>query len=246
MGVPIIGCGCAVCASDDPKNKRRRVSVFVEVDGVNLLIDTAPELRYQAIDNNITSLDGVLFTHEHGDHVNGLDDLRRFSFMQEKKPDIYADRYTLDSLQQRFSHAFGDFVPEWGWYKLRLEPHEIRHGKPFKVKDTEIKPFAQIHGKYTSIGYRIGNFVYSTDVSDFTDEVFEEYLSGLDLWVVDCQGYSDSKTHSSLEKTLQWIERAKPKQAVLTHMGHEFDYEKLRKELPKSVEPAYDNMVITL
>lgn len=246
MGVPIIGCDCEICTSNDPKNKRRRASIFVEIDGINLLMDTSPDLREQALANNITRVDAILYTHEHADHINGLDDLRRFSVLQEQKMEIYSNKETMDSLKTRFSHAFGEILPEWGWYKLQLNPHEITEGKKFQINGVEILPFSQTHGKYTSIGYRIGNFAYSTDVNEFNDEELEKYFSDLDLWVVDCQGYSDSKTHSKVETTLGWLEKVKPKRAVLTHMGHEIDYKKFAAELPEGVEPAYDSMVIEL
>ena len=246
MGIPIIGCDCAVCTSTNPKNKRRRVSVFVEVDGVNLLIDTAPDLRLQALDNKITRLDAVLYTHDHYDHSGGLDDLRRFCGLQKEKIKVYGSKQTLESLKIKHSHAFSaaDMKPEW--FKLYLEPYTVRMNKPFKIKGVEIKPFPQIHGRNSSIGYRIGNFAYSTDVNNFSDACFDNYLSGLDLWVVDCQSYSPGIAHSDVARTLQWIKRVNPKRAILTHMGHEIEYEKIKSELPLGVEPGYDGMEIEL
>ena len=244
--MPIIGCDCTVCTSTNPKNKRRRVSVFIETAGVNLLIDTSPDLREQALENNIRLIDGVLYTHDHSDHVNGLDDLRRFGYLQKSKINIYGNSETIDSLQKRYEHAFGDVLPEWGWYKLRLQSHVINPSAAFSVRGVDVMGFEQIHGKYKSLGYRIGNFAYSTDVSNFSDECFDGVLQGLDLWVVDCQGYADSSAHSIFEKTLKWIERVKPKRAILTHMGHEFDYDKIKSELPEGVEPGYDNMKINI
>jgi phosphoribosyl 1,2-cyclic phosphate phosphodiesterase len=247
MGVPVVGCDCEVCTSADPKNSRRRVSIFIEVDGVNLLIDTSPDLRLQLIDNNIKQINGILYTHNHSDHVDGLNDLRRIGYLMEQKLDIYGMEQTLDSLRYRFDHAFGEPASgAWGWYKLSLNPHAIFTDEAFNVKGVEITAFPQVHGRNSSLGFRIGDFAYSTDVNNFSEKCFEEKLSGLDTWVVDCQGVEKSLTHASLDVTLGWIERVKPKRTILTHMSHEFDYDKLKQELPEGVEPAYDNMVIVI
>lgn len=244
-GVPLVGCGCPVCVSDNPKNKRLRVSVYVETEDVALLIDTSPDLRQQALSNGLKRVDAVLYTHDHSDHTHGVDDLRRFNAMQEGYIPVYGDKRTMESIQQRFAYAFRGYDTRYGWYKAALKPHIIRPYDVFSISGVEILPFNQVHGDIISLGYRIGDFAYSTDVNRLDDAAFEA-LKGVKLWVVDCQSYSKPYTHSYLEQTLEWIERVKPERAILTHIGHELEYEKLLAELPANVQPAYDGMRLEL
>lgn len=242
-GVPLIGCDCEVCVSNNPKNKRRRVSVYIKAEKAALLIDTSPDLRMQALDNKIKHVDAVLYTHEHSDHSHGIDDLRRFNVLSQNYIPVYSDARTIELLKQRFAYAFKPPEAEYGWYKAALTPHIIKPGSSFEINGVKITSYPQIHGKITTLGYRIGDFAYSTDVNEMPEEAFG-ILEGIKIWVVDCQGYKPLYTHAHLEQTLKWIARVKPDRAILTHMGHEFDYETLRRELPAGVEPAYDNMVI--
>ncbi len=242
-GVPLIGCACEVCASGHSKNKRRRVSVYVETEKTCLLIDSSPDLRMQALDNGITRIDAVLYTHEHSDHSHGIDDLRRFNVLRQDYIPIYGDARAMELLERRFAYAFRPPEAEYGWYKAALTPHSIEAGESFDVGGVTVQAFDQMHGTITTLGYRIGGFAYSTDVNEMPEEAFS-MLEGVNVWIVDCQGYKPLYTHSHLERTLRWIARVKPRRAILTHMGHEFDYDTLRRELPEGVEPAYDNMVI--
>ncbi len=244
-GVPLIGCDCPVCTSDNPKNTRTRVSVWVEVGGKSLLIDTSPDLRQQALTNNITHLDAVLYTHEHGDHSHGIDDLKRFNFLRQEPLPIYGDDRTMALLQQRFPYVFLEPTPEYGWFRACLVSNTVTPGIPFTVEGVEIIPFEQQHGKITTLGYRIGDFAYSTDVNQLDDTAFAA-LEGVKTWIVDCQTYSPPFTHSNVERTLSWIERVNPVHAIFTHMGHELEYEELKNTLPEGVEPGYDGMVLTL
>ena len=245
-GVPVIGCDCSVCTSDNPKNKRMRVSVLVEAGGINLLIDSSPDLRQQALCNSIRRIDAVLYTHDHADHTHGIDDLRSFNYLSDESLPVYGSAETLALLQQRFAYAFLP-KPESVWYRPSLIPHilpdeAVHH---FNIGDIAITSFEQMHGKFKTLGYRIGNFSYSTDVDVLPETAFEA-LERTEVWLVDCLRYGKSYSHSNLENTLGWIDRVKPKLAVLTHMAHEFDYDTLAAELPPGVVPGYDGMVIEL
>jgi phosphoribosyl 1,2-cyclic phosphate phosphodiesterase len=242
-GVPMIGCDCAVCMSDNPKNKRSRVSVLIEINGKNLLIDTSPDLRIQALSQHINKVDAVLYTHDHADHTHGLDDLRSFNYLSDNPIPIYGDPKTLELLLERFRYAFKEKPPVW--FRPCLVPNVLPDADThtFKLFDTSVTLFKQQHGKITSLGYRIGNFAYSTDADGLPDSAFKA-LEGVEVWVVDCLRYTTSQTHSNLNMSLEWINRVKPTRAILTHMGHEFDYDTLKSELPSGVEPAYDGMQI--
>lgn len=245
-GVPEIGCECGVCTSTHPKNKRSRVSVFVEINGVNLLMDTSPDLRTQSIENKINGLNAVLYTHDHADHTGGLDDLRGFNKLSDASIPVYGNEATLHAIQRRFPYAFGPNQDKL-WYKPSLEPHPLIDAPihEFIVAGVPITAFQQIHGKTKTLGYRIENFAYSTDCNDLPETAFEA-LEGVDVWVVDCLRYTPSHSHSHVELTLRWAERVKPKLTILTHMAHELDYETLAQELPPGVVPGYDGMVIDL
>ncbi len=246
-GVPLIGCGCVVCTSNNPKNIRGRVCVLVEDEGIKILIDTPPDLRQQSLRHNITKIDAILYTHAHADHCHGIDDVRNFNFHTNGSVRAYADKETIEELKMRFSYAFLPPKQEVGWFRPSIEINEINTApyKPFLIGHLKIIPFEQRHGKGHSLGFRIGNFAYSTDV-DFLPEKSFEALDGVEAWVVDCLRYKPAPTHAHLEKTLEWVARIKPQRAVLTHMGHEFDYDKLAGELPRGIEPGYDGLVLEL
>jgi phosphoribosyl 1,2-cyclic phosphate phosphodiesterase len=245
-GVPLIGCECSVCTSDNPKNNRLRVSVLIEINGINLLIDTSPDLRQQALNNHIRRVDAVLYTHDHADHTQGLDDLRAFNHLSNKVIPIYSRQRTIASLQQRFSYAFLP-KPENIWLRPCVEPVILPETAThdFTVAGIPVTMFTQNHGKTTSLGYRIGDFAYSTDTNGLPDSALEA-LHGVKVWIVDCLRYSESFSHSHLELTLGWIRQVKPELAILTHMAHEFDYDILSAELPSGVVPGYDGMVLDM
>jgi len=243
-GVPLIGCDCDVCTSVDSRNKRTRSSVLVETQGKTLLVDASPDLRAQALANQVRHLDAVLFTHTHADHCHGLDELRSFNYLADAPLPIYADRLSYKDLQQKFSYAFQG-RPEHTWYRPALEYHEIPMDpcQPFNAVGVNVIPFKQDHGYGHSLGFRIGHMAYSTDVVALDDKAFAQ-LEGLDLWIVDCLSLTQKPTHSWLEQTLLWIDKVKPKRAILTHMGHELEYFALQERLPENINPAYDGMVL--
>lgn len=245
-GVPFIGCSCAVCQSGTPKNQRTRVSCLIEINGVNLLVDTSPDLKAQALKNGITKVHAILYTHEHADHSHGIDDIRSFNYLSGNSLPAYGSSGTMASLQQRFPYVFQP-KPENIWVRPSLTPHILPDAEvqTFDVMGVSVTAFEQMHGKGKTLGYRIGDFAYSTDVDVMPESAFEA-LVGVKVWIVDCIRHKKSYGHSHLEQTLQWIGRVKPRQAVLTHMSHDFDYATLAGELPPGVEPGYDGLVITL
>jgi phosphoribosyl 1,2-cyclic phosphate phosphodiesterase len=242
-GVPQIGNRWGACDPTNPKNRRRRCSVLVESGETILLIDTSPDCRAQLLDANVQRLDGVVYTHAHADHLHGIDELRGINRLMRRAVPIWADAGTLKQIETRFGYALKPLEPGSSFYKPTLEPHEIQG--PFRVGELEIVPFEQDHGFSTTLGFRIGGFGYSTDVVELDEKAFE-ILAGVELWIVDCLRREPHTTHSHLEKTLRWIERVKPRRAILTHMDPVLDYETLRAELPDGVEPGYDGLVVEL
>ncbi|MCE2964944.1 MAG: MBL fold metallo-hydrolase [Alphaproteobacteria bacterium] len=231
------------CDPLNPKNRRRRCSVYVEAQGTRLLIDTAPDLREQLLDNGLCGADAVLYTHDHADHCHGIDDLRGLNFLANAALPAYGSPETMADLERRFSYVFAPLRAEHGHYKPTLTAHSVAPGVPFTVGNAEILSFYQNHGRVRSTGYRIGGFAYSTDTNGFPAES-EPYLENLDVWVVDCLQEAPHYSHAHLDLTLSWIARLKPKRAILIHMNQTLDYETLRAKLPENVEPAYDGMVI--
>ena len=245
-GVPLIGCECAVCKSDNPKNKRLRASIVVQHNGKTILIDTTPDLRTQCLREGIGIVDAVIFTHAHADHLHGIDDTRCFNYLRNLPLDIYLDDETLGHIQSRFGYVLLPPKPashpaDFGWYRPCLVPHRITAYEPFEVEGLHVLPLHQKHGGGRSLGLRMGKFAYSTDVNGM-DERTLAALEGIDTWIVDCLRYEEAPTHAHLAMTLGWIERIKPKRAYLTHMNHGFDYDAFAAELPEGVFPAYDGL----
>jgi phosphoribosyl 1,2-cyclic phosphate phosphodiesterase len=255
-GVPRIGGGpngdWGACDPNNPKNRRRRCSILVQrilADGrmTNVLVDTSPDMREQVLDAGFSTLDGVLYTHAHADHIHGIDDLRAFWINSHERVDIHADRTTLDRLHEAFGYCFE--APEGSFYPPILKAHELRAGEPVEINGEGgallSLPFLQQHGSIQTLGFRFGDLAYSPDVSDL-DETAIDALQDLDVWIVDALRDKPHPSHFSLEESLEWIGRIRPKRAILTHMHIDLDYETMRRDLPSHVEPAYDGMVIDL
>jgi phosphoribosyl 1,2-cyclic phosphate phosphodiesterase len=245
-GVPTVGNEWGSCNPSNPKNRRRRVSILVEGQGQTVIVDTSPDLREQLLAADIGNLDAVLYTHDHADHSHGIDDLR---FMRRDKglPPIpcYGTDATMRSLAGRFSFAFEQSNSGSGILYKPYAEMRIVDG-PFRIGALEATPFRQDHGHGTwSTGYRIGNMAYSTDVVALPEEAWP-VLDGLDLWVVDALRWEPHPTHTHFDQTLEWIARARPKHAVLTHMNHSMDYDEVRNRCPVGVEPGYDGLVLEL
>jgi len=248
MRVTILGCGASSGVPyiggempADAKNIRTRCSIHIAGEKTNILIDTSPDLRAQALANNITKVDVVLYTHAHADHLHGIDDIKSFNFIKQGVIDAYSDEKTMQEITERFAYCFKPPKPEYGWFRPALRAHNIAMLKEFSVGEFKITPFLQNHGSVHSVGYRIGNFIYSTDVKTFPEES-RKILYGADIWVVDSLRKETAPTHSHLRQTLEWVEEFKPKRTYLTHMNAHMDYEALLRELPPNIEPCYDGM----
>ena len=238
-GVPSINCRCFVCTSTNPKNKRKRSSIIVKTSKTQILIDTSPDLRQQCLENNITSVNALIFTHEHSDHVAGMDDIKRLC--KNGQPiESYIDDPTFEALKVRYHYIF---ATDNLMYPPLLKRKKLKRQQ--KIGDLNVISFEQIHGLIISRGIRINNIAYSTDFNQIP-EISLEKLENLDVWILDCLRYSYTPTHSYLEKSLLLIERVKPKLAVLTHMGHDIEYEEISKILPKNVIAAYDNLKLSV
>lgn len=242
-GVPVIGCDCAVCTSNNPKNTRSRVSILVEYDnGTRVLVDTSPDLRMQALINQINHVDAIVYTHAHADHAHGIDDIRAFNSIKDSAIDVYATHETLTELQQRFPYVWRPHKPGNYWSHAVLNAHAVVAGDIITLPSGDvIRTFNQNHGASTTLGLRFNDVVYSTDVNGF-DENAEPHLRNMRLWIVDCLRDGFAGSHANLDMALTWIERYQPEQAILTHMNHELEYDALCKRLPKNIRPAYDGM----
>ena len=240
QGVPMIGGRWGHCDPGNPRNRRRRPSIFVEWNGVNILVDTAPDLRDQVLDAGIERINSVLFTHAHADHVHGIDDLRGVSRETGRDIDVYAEPAVLDEIVSRFPYLFhGASGPERNYPPI-LRPHAI--DGPFETHGRPVVPFDQDHGICRSTGFRFGGFAYSTDVVRMPDDSLE-LVAGVDTWMVDClRLHRAHPTHAHWPITSGWLDRVKPRRAILTHMNHHADYEEMRAATPDDVEPAYDGM----
>lgn len=245
-GVPRIGGFWGECDPQNLRNRRRRVSILVEEGDATVLVDTSPDLREQLLDAGVRRLDAVLYTHAHADHAHGIDDLRSINRLTGQALPIYASAATIAEIRQRFGYVLAPLKAGLGgvFYKPLLEPREI--DGPFEVAGLSIVPFQQDHGfSMVTLGFRFGRFAYSTDVIELDDAAFAA-LEGIDAWIVDCIRREPHVTHSHLEKTLGWIERVKPRRAVLTHMDESLDYDSLCRTLPAGIEPGYDGLVMEI
>lgn len=236
-GVPMIGCNCSVCRSLDPKNNRTRCSCLVQVSGKNLLIDTPPELRIQALREGLTHIDSILFTHSHADHVFGLDDTRRFSDVTGTAIPCYGNADTLDTLRQAFEYVFIPTQIGGGKPMLNL----ITIDKQFEAAGVPITPIPIRHGRLHIFGYRIGDFAYVTDCSHIPDESMA-LLKGLHTLVLGVIRYEPHETHFSISEGLSVVEELKPANTFFTHIAHRLDHEKTNAALPAGVQLAYDGL----
>lgn len=239
-GVPMVGCRCAVCTSEDPRDKRSRASILIETAGKYLLVDTSTDLRKQALREQIPHIDAVLFTHPHADHINGIDDLRGFHFIHKRVIPCYGSKETLDVIAANFTYIFKG-LEKAGYYPL-LEPHPVR--EPFLLFGKRIVPIPLVHGFTTATGYRIGDFAYITDCSRIPESSMAK-LAGLEILVIDALRYTPHVTHLNIEAALQVVAELMPRRAIFTHLTHEVPYAD-RVKLPDRVEFAYDGMVLEM
>ncbi len=249
-GVPLIGNNWGACDPSDPRNRRTRVSILIEEDEVAtdapaILVDTSPDLRQQLLACGKWNLGAVIYTHAHADHCHGIDELRSVNWMTKKPVAVHADARTMQELRARFGYVFPPVDgghDRRSFYKPAIEPRLIEG--PFRIGGLDIFPFTQTHGKTVSLGLRIGDFAYSTDVNALDGAAFRA-LEGVRVWIVDCVRETEHPTHAHLPLTLEWIARVKPERAYLTHMSDALDYAALAAKLPPGVAPAHDGLTIT-
>ena len=252
MGVPRAALGWGACDPSNPKNRRRRCSLLVErTDGdtgcTRVLVDTSPDLREQLLAADVHALDAVMFTHAHADHTHGIDDLRPLFIAARRRVDVYLDDATDREVRQKFGYCFE--TPPGSEYPAIVQGHRAVAGDRIIVNGAggtiRVLPVLQEHGDIPSLGYRFGGLGYSCDINGLPDASLEAF-TGLDVWILDALRYAPHPSHFSLDDALRWIERLKPKRAILTNLHSDLDYDALRAKLPPHVEPAYDGLKLML
>jgi len=242
-GVPMIGCTCGVCRSADPRDRRTRPSIYVEVEhGPKILVDTSTDLRQQALANGVLRVDAILFTHSHADHVMGLDDSRRFSQMQQGSIPCYADALTVASLQKTFYYVF-DPQTEQGGGLPQIELHTI--DGPFSIGGVLVQPIPLMHGARPIVGFRFGDFAYLTDTNHIPDEAWP-LLAGVKTVILDALRHRPHPTHFTVAEAIAAAERIQCRQTYLTHICHDLPHVATNQALPKGVELAYDGLQLTI
>lgn len=250
VGIPTIGCPCAVCHSDDPRDKRLRPSVVISYESHgtarNVLIDTTPDLRQQALSAGLKSLDAILYTHDHADHVMGLDDIRPFNYRRRERLPVYALKETLQALQRVFPYAFsGEAVHPGGVPRLEANAIEsaMFEGGGIDLFGLQFKPVKVRHGPKNIVGFRFGNAAYITDQTGFPDESLP-LLMDLDVLFLDALRHTPHPMHSTIAQALEWVERLRPRRAFFTHICHDLAHEETNAGLPQGVSLAYDGLQI--
>jgi len=246
-GVPRVGQGWGKCNPANPKNRRRRCSILVsrgEGEAVtNALVDTGPDLREQMIDADVKRLDAVLYTHPHADHTHGIDDVRGLVIMSGRKIPAYMDEATSKVLTHKFDYIFE--TPPGSFYPPLMIEHRLHMGRAVTIEGPggalEAIPFRLDHGDMDALGFRFGDMAYTPDLNRVPEES-EQYLCGLDLWIIDALRYQRHGTHLSLEQALELIEKFRPRRAVLTDLHVDLDYDVLCGQIPENVTPAYDGL----
>lgn len=247
-GIPMIGCRCPVCTSHDPRDRRDRTAAMIELPDPEghtrrILIDTAPELRQQMVRHDIDRIDGVIYTHNHADHVFGLDDLRRFNALQNQPIDLFAEPRVIEYLHHTFQYIFqphkninDSFIPS-------LITHPINPLAPLTLFGQDILPLRLLHGKLPVLAFRIANLAYCTDVSNIPPETWP-HLQDLDLLILDGLRYKHHPTHLTIDQALTIIDQLQPRRAYLTHIAHDIKHAELDPKLPDNVALAYDGLAL--
>jgi phosphoribosyl 1,2-cyclic phosphate phosphodiesterase len=241
VGVPMVGCGCDVCRSEDPRNHRYRSAVLISTPAGNILIDTPPELRLQLLREKVGRIDAVLYTHFHADHLFGLDDLRPFPNITGQPVPLHCTDEVEERIRQSFGYAFttdpekvaANYLPKLVFQRISSDP--------FEAVGERVLPIPLIHASFNVFGFRIDDVAYCTDVSQIPDESWPR-LEGLRVLVLDALRYKPHPAHLCVNQALEVIDRVKPERAYLTHMSHDIDYETLRGQLPPHVQPAHDGL----
>jgi phosphoribosyl 1,2-cyclic phosphate phosphodiesterase len=247
QGVPVIGCKCEVCRSEDGRDRRLRTAAMVEMGGKRFIIDAGPDFRYQMLREGVTHIDAILLTHEHKDHTGGIDDVRAFNFVDFPvihTMHIYGNEPTITSIRRDFHYAFSEDkyrgVPE-------IELHTIAEDKPFVVADVEVMPVVGSHSeRFRSVGFRFGELAYLTDMNAIADEEIAK-LQGVKVLVVNALRWESHNSHCSVAEALEVIRRVAPERAYLTHMSHRIGLHAVAEQhLPEGVYLAYDGLTVTI
>jgi phosphoribosyl 1,2-cyclic phosphate phosphodiesterase len=240
-GVPSIGCECETCLSEDPRDKRLRVSIIIEHAGQSLLVDTSSDFRQQALRFGLKRLDGVLITHCHADHIFGLDDIRPLNF-RFGALGLYANERAWVDIRRIFKYIFEP--SHFGGGLPQVIAHTVYPGAPFCIgEQLEVTPLEVTHGRLPVMAYRFNDFAYATDLSEIPPQTMDA-LRDLDVLVLDCLRFKEHPTHLWAEKALGYVEKLKPRRTYFTHMAHDVKHERDSKRLPDGVEFAYDGLVV--
>lgn len=239
-GIPEIGCNCKVCKSEDKRDKRMRSSLLVEIDGKMILIDCGPDFRFQMLNHTISYLDAVLITHEHYDHVGGMDDLRPFS--RDKSLNVFAEKNVLKAVELKMPYVFRKqwhpALPHFTMNKIDLEPFEVEH--------IQVTPIRVMHGHLPILGYRIGDMAYLTDLKEMPEEEYDK-LKGLDVLIIEALRQTSHPSHETIEEALLNIQRIAPKEAYLIHLSHQAGlHAEIEATLPSGVHCAYDGLSLDI
>jgi phosphoribosyl 1,2-cyclic phosphate phosphodiesterase len=235
LGVPVLSCKCTICKSNEPLNKRSRPSILITQDDTNILVDFGLDIRMQLMRENIHKLDAAILTHDHADHVGGIDDLRVFGYDTDTALSIYSDPSTIDIISNRYQYMIKE---------KRIKMHKLPDFEVMcNIAGVDIQFFEQDHYSMNSLGIRIKDFVYSNDVIKYPEKS-EKFMSNAKTWVIDCMDYTSTLAHSGLDQVLLWNEKYRPEFVWLTNMSHTIDYFEIQKQLPDNIKPLYDGQKI--
>lgn len=242
QGVPVIACNCQVCLSKDLKDKRLRSSIMIKSGETTVVIDSGPDFRYQMLRENVQNLDALIFTHEHKDHIAGMDDVRAFNYKQQAALDIYASENVQNALKREFYYVFSDFKYP-GIPLINLNTIAIEQ---FKIGDIEFTPIEVMHYKLPVLGFRINDFTYITDAKTVSEQEIEK-IRGSKVLVINALQREKHISHFTLQEAIDFVQLIAPEKAYLTHISHKLGkHEEISKELPQNIELAYDGLQIDI
>lgn len=237
-GIPMLGCKCEACTSTDEKDFRLRSSIMIEENGTRIIVDATPEFRLQCLKHKVDMIDALFITHDHADHINGLDDIRSFTIHSKKPMPVYADKRTGEVIRERFAYIFRKENPA-GVSLPKIDLQEIK--TPMKIGAITVEPLKVFHGTQEILGYKFGKLAYVTDVNEIPNGTFEK-LYGLEILILDAVRFKPHPTHFSVEEAINIIKELKPQQAFLTHLNHNIMHERDSKNLPENIAFAYDGL----